>query len=185
MRLHDEVALFGFRIAAIQGRRYPQIRAPPCKPRRHEAHQRAWFAVQHEGTAQHLWVEVILLAPQFVTHDEDRRCARLAVVRRDAAAQQRRHSQEVEHVRRYICSLEALRTFAVGIEDVFVGIPDHPVENVALLFVIQKFRDGKVATPPTLASLNIMDLESDDPARIPVRKRIEQNVVDDTENGGD
>ena len=30
-----------------------------------------------------------------------------------------------------------------------------------------------------------MDLESDDPARIPVRKRIEQNVVDDTENGGD
>ncbi|PYT19525.1 MAG: hypothetical protein DMG58_36330, partial [Acidobacteria bacterium] len=64
MRLHDEVALFGFRIAAIQGRRYPQIRAPPCKPRRHEAHQRAWFAVQHEGTAQHLWIEVILLAPQ-------------------------------------------------------------------------------------------------------------------------
>src|SRR5262249_119962 len=183
MRVHDEVALPGFRMAALQGLGYPQIPTPPRKPRRHDADKGTWFAVQPEGTAQYLGIEVVFLAPQLVTHNEDRRSARLAVIGRDAPAQQRRHSQEVEDVRRNICSLEALHAIATGVEDVFAGVPDHSLEDVVLFLIIQKFRDGIVATPPVIASLRIMDLESHNPARISVRKRIQENIVDNTENG--
>src|SRR5262249_17982378 len=123
-------------------------------------------------TAQYLGIEVVFLAPQLVIQLTKTGEARLAVIGRDAPAQQRRHSQEVEDVRRNTCSLEALHAIATGVEDVFAGIPDHSLEDVVLFLIIQRFRDGIVATLPAIASLRIYDCESPNPARISERKRI-------------
>jgi len=97
-------------------------------------------------------------------------CVRLAVVQRDASAQQpgipgSRTRSALDR------SLETLRASRC-IKDVFAGIPTTRRKH-GLLLVIQKFRDGKVATPPTIASLHVVDLKVTIAVCISVRKWIE------------
>jgi hypothetical protein len=185
MRLHHKVALPSLRIAPVQRCGYPQIRAPPREPRRHDAHQSAWLAVQYKDPPQQLGIEIKLLRPQLVTQHEDGRCARLPILRRDAPAEQCRHSQGSEYVRRYIRSLETLRAFAAGIENVLVRIPHDVLKHMVLLLVVEKLRDGKRCAPATIAAFHVVNHDQNDPACILIRKRIEQHVIDHAENSSD
>src|SRR5579863_9538950 len=99
MPLQHEIALTRFRVAAVQTQGHPELRAHLREPWRHNAHQRSRRAIQHESTAKDRSVLIKALAPHLVTHDENRRRARLAVVLCYATSRVRRHSQNLEKVR--------------------------------------------------------------------------------------
>src|SRR5215510_7099850 len=180
---HPEIAV-GARVAALYRPDYPNVRAQLGEARRHDPNQRRRRPVERESLAQNARIQVEALDPQFVGHHEDRRRARLGVVRRDAAAELRRHAQEAERVGRDIAAAELLHPVATVVEHVAERAADDLSEHVVLLLVIEEFRRLEESAPARTAAGRIVNLNGDHAARIRVRERVQQNVLDSAEDGG-
>ena len=141
-------------------------------------------AVQREASAEYGGVEVVTGGPHLVRHHEHRRRSRLHVIRRQAAADERRHAKKLEVVGRDVGTDQQLGSLGCGLQNVSVGPADDILEDVALFLVLEELGNTEEVATPWTAAGRVTNLEGDHPVGIDVGEGIEQDVLDDTEDCG-
>src|ERR1019366_9451122 len=130
------------------------------------------------------WVKVEPGLPHLVAHHEHWWSPRFPVLRRDAAAHLRRHSQKLERVRRYVAAVESFRALAGSPKNVFVAAAGVSAEDVILLPVFQIFRRLQEGPTAGAAPIQVVNGESRHPRSILIREGRQQHVLNDAEHSG-
>src|SRR6185437_951395 len=168
---------------ASESRGNPEVHILPSEARRHDPNQRTRLAIKDERLIQDLRIAIEPGGPQFVAHHKYWRRAGRSVPRRDAASEERGNAQKLEGIGGDEASIESLRAFAAGINNIlFVGAGDA-IENMVLLLIIEKLRRREASTAVIARLRRVANLKRNQPLGVAVRKRIEQNVLDHAENG--
>ena len=183
LRLEHEEPAIDLRIAAVQHDRPVQIRRELEEPLRRHADARRLHVVEHERPADDGRVHVVAVDPQLVGHDEHRRRARLRIVHHEPAPEVHRHAEEREVVRRHGGADELLGSLVGRLQHVLRRSANHVLEDRGLLLKIEEFRglEERPAARPGVG--RVPNLDRDDPVRILIRKGVQQDVLDDAEDG--
>ena len=162
----------------------PEIGIAPSKTRWHNADQRPSRAIQDKSFVQDGGIRIESVDPHLVAQDKNRWRTGLIVRGLHYSPDEGRHTKKLESARRNITAAEAVGALARSVEHVAAVIGDDSVKDVILSHVVQKLRAAIAAPPARLILFGVMDLDRNEVLRIGVGKRLHQDVLDDTEDGG-
>ncbi len=179
---HGEAALLRG-IGTVQLHGLPEIRPLLGEPRRHHTDACRRCAIEDERPSDDAGIPVVVRNPHLVRHHEHGWGAGSDVGISDAAAKLRRHAEKPKRVRRHQPCRELLRAVFCRQQCVFEPAADDVFEHMTLLNVVEEFCRLKGGAAASLAAVPIADLHVRNAIDVRVRRRVEQHVLNDTENG--
>ena len=164
--------------------RLPDLCPPQRKTLRHDTNECGRLAVEGEALSQNLRVACKSSSPKLVAHDKHRRRSGAGIRWREVAPEKRFYIQELECISGDQAPVQRLRRAGASPKRPVLRSAHRAVEDVVSLLIVQKLRLRKCGPPARLARTRIMDLDQGQPGTVPVRERLEQDVVDHAEDGG-
>ncbi len=142
-------------------------------------------AVEHEGLADDFRIGIELGDPGFVANHEDGRRAGFVVFCGGRAAEERRDSEGFESAGGDELAVEAFGAFFGGVENVGAGASGDAIEDVILRGVGAEFGGSDSGAGTAVSGLvGVADLHDDEAVGVRVGEGVEQDSVDDGEDGG-
>ena len=165
-------------VTAVHLRRQPEIDDVPLEPWRHHADDGSWSAAEHERAADDARVGVEEPDPRAMGHDRNWRRTRRRIGRAEHPPDLRRHAEEREAVGGHPRNRQALRAgFAHPMHGV-AARPDHVLERLRLLQVVEELRRREIgAAMDAIRRILQEDIHHAIGSR--VRKGIEDDVAED------
>lgn len=180
---HKELLVYSW-IRAVEHDRPPQIGTELREPLRHDSNERRRNPVQDICAAENGRVAIVSADPRLVGHHKDGRRTGRGISRRERPTKQCRHSEKLEHVRCRPTAGELLGAFSGRYQHVFVRAANHVIEHVVLRLELEELRQLEERASAGPAAGRIVNLNHGDTTGVGVRKRIEQDVLNDAEDGG-
>jgi hypothetical protein len=171
-------------VAALHRRRQPQIGDVPLEARRHHPDHGVGLPVQHQGATDHARVGTEARHPGAVVHDRDRRRSGRHVGMSEDAAEERRHAEKGEAVRRHPVERQALGAVVAHPVRAELARADDILERRGVLLIVEEFLRAEIRAADDAAGAVAQD-HVDETIGARIGKRIERDVAQHAVDDGD